>query len=288
MNDVSTPAGRPPLPPPVRPDLADVLPAVPDRSLGRDVFRAPGRSRIAAAVAVALASVILLGVAATPALRAWEARGRSGEFTFMATRAGDPIRWNPCAPIHYVVNLGPAPPGSLEDVQAAVLDLSNATGIAFVYEGLTDEVPSRWRDPYQPERYGERWAPVLIGWVDPATSNFDFNPGGHEAAAIGGPITSDQGPRDVYVSGVVAINAADPNPPGFSSPGSQGPVLLHELAHVLGLGHVRERGELMEPSGGGVTGFGPGDLEGLRALGRPAGCIASPPLPTGSTAQAPH
>ena len=41
-----------------------------------------------------------------PLIRAWEARGRSHEFTFMATHGAEPVRWNPCEPIHYVVNLG--------------------------------------------------------------------------------------------------------------------------------------------------------------------------------------
>ena len=74
---------------------------------------------------------------------------------------------------------------------------------------------------------------------------------------------------------------ADPNPPGFGSPGAQGPVVLHELAHVLGLGHFKAEGELMEPSGGGVTDFGPGDLEGLRKLGATEGCLTTPPPPSG-------
>ena len=85
------------------------------------------------------------------------------------------------------------------------------------------------------------------------------------------------------MSGVVAINAADPNPPGFASPGAQGPVVLHELAHVLGLGHIKAQGELMEPSGGGVIDFGPGDLEGLRQLGSSAGCLATPAVPSAMT-----
>jgi hypothetical protein len=54
---------------------------------------------------------------------------------------------------------------------------------------------------------------------------------------------------------------------------------MHELAHVLGLGHIKAQGELMEPSGGGVTDFGPGDLEGLSELGRSAGCLTTPPAP---------
>ena len=81
------------------------------------------------------------------------------------------------------------------------------------------------------------------------------------------------------MSGVVAINDADPNPPGFGSQGAQGPVVLHELAHVMGLGHYKAIGELMEPSGGGMTDFGPGDLQGLRELGSSAGCLTTPPAP---------
>lgn len=275
----------PPLPAPLppRPDLSPLLPTGPYDELGTDFFvRSPRRSsRIVGVLALAVATCVVAGAALPPIVHAWEAGRRSHEFTFMATLAGAPIRWNPCEPVHYVVNLGAAPPGSLQDIQESVLRLSSATGIAFAYDGLTDEVPDRYRGVYQPHRYGDRWAPVLIGWVDPRTSDFNFDPGGREAAGVAGPLFPDRGPADIYVSGVVAINVADPNPPGFGSVGAQGPVVLHELAHVMGLGHVKAGGELMEPSGGGMTGFGPGDLEGLRELGRSAGCLATPPLPTG-------
>ena len=50
-------------------------------------------------------------------------------------------------------------------------------------------------------------------------------------------------------------------------------MILHELGHLMGLGHVRTRGELMHPAGGGVVDFGPGDLEGLRQLGADGGCF---------------
>ena len=53
----------------------------------------------------------------------------------MATLGDRPVRWNPCEPIHYVVNLGAAPDGSLQDVQDAVLRISSATGIAFASTG---------------------------------------------------------------------------------------------------------------------------------------------------------
>jgi hypothetical protein len=282
-DDVSVPdvLGPPPLPVPPRPDM---WPAEPGRrSMGEDFYApAPRRSsRLVRVLALVTVASVLAGVALAPILHAWELGHRSHEFSFMAVRSGEPVRWNPCEPIHYVVNLGAAPPGSLKDVQDAVLRLTSATGIAFVFDGLTDEIPSRSRDPFQPERYGDSWAPVLIGWVDPRTSSFDFDPGGHEAAGVAGPLFPDRGPHDIFVSGVVAINVADPNPPGFGEPGAQGPVVLHELAHVLGMGHTKAPGELMEPSGGGMTGFGPGDLEGLHELGRSAGCLTTPPVPAG-------
>ncbi len=216
-------------------------------------------------------------MALPPLVKAWESSQGSDEFSFMAMVRGEPVRWNPCEPIHYVVNLGAAPPGSLQDVHSAVLRLSSVTGIAFVYDGMTDEVPTRERDVYQPERYGQRWAPVLIGWVDPRTSTFDFDPDGREAAGVAGPLYPQPGPQTMYVSGVAAINVADPNPPGFGFPGAQGPVVLHELAHVLGLGHFEAHGELMEPSGGGVTDLGPGDLQGLRRAGGFGGLPLDPP-----------
>jgi hypothetical protein len=269
-----------PLPP--RPDLDDPRPGF-DHDLGLDFFVPPPRRRSRWLRALSLISVacVIGSVAGPPIVHAWESQHRSHEFTFMATIGGAPVRWNPCEPIHYVVNLGAAPAGSLQDVQTAVLRLSSATGIAFAYDGLTDEIPTRNRDAFQPDRYGDRWAPVLIGWVDPRTSTFDFDPGGHEAAGIAGPLYPDTGPSTIYVSGTVAINIQDPNPPGFDLPGEQGPVVMHELAHVLGLGHYKAQGELMEPSGGGVTDFGPGDLEGLHEFGRSAGCLTTPAPPAG-------
>ena len=186
-----------------------------------------------------------------------------------------PPRWNPCAPIHYVVNPGLAPVGSIEDVHEAVRRVSSATGIAFEYDGLSDEIPGRSRATYLPSLYGDRWAPVLVAWVDPQRTDISFERNGHTAAAVAAPL-SPVAVNDVLVSGWVAMNQHDPNPPGFAHPGDQGPVLLHELGHIMGLGHVDAVGEIMEPSGGAVTDFGPGDLEGLRLLGRAQGCLVAP------------
>jgi hypothetical protein len=207
----------------------------------------------------------------------YDASDHVDEYRFIAQELnGDPVRWNPCEPIHYVVNVAEAPVGSLEDVQEAVSRVSAATGIVFVYDGMTSEEPDRRRDPYQPHRYGDRWAPVVIAWVEPDATDISFrDDNGRVAAGVAAPIASPDG-QDVLVSGWVAINAEDPNGPGFATNDAQGPVVLHELGHVMGLDHVTTRGELMDTSGGGVTDFGPGDLEGLRELGRASGCLTTP------------
>ena len=38
-------------------------------------------------------------------------------------------------------------------------------GIPFVFDGTTSEAPSLARDAYQPSRYGDVWAPVLVAWM---------------------------------------------------------------------------------------------------------------------------
>ena len=45
-------------------------------------------------------------------------------------------------------------------------------------------------------------------------------------------------------------------------------ILLHELAHLVGLGHVEDPNQLMFPDAGNAVELGPGDLGGLAELGR--------------------
>ena len=161
--------------------------------------------------------VMMLGALATSFVIRYDPSEHTDEYRFIARDLdGDPVRWNPCEPVHYVVNVAEAPAGSLDDVQESVRRISAATGITFSYDGLTDEVLVRRRDMVQVDRYGDRWVPVLVTWVDPDTSSVSFDSDGEVAAGVAAPFT----PRgaDVIVSGWIAINADDPNPPGFGFP----------------------------------------------------------------------
>jgi hypothetical protein len=205
-------------------------------------------------------------------------KGSSDEYRFLAFANGRPVRWNPCQPIHYVVNVSEAPDGSLEDVQEAVSRVSADTGIRFVFDGPTQEIPQQDRQPSLPQLYGDRWAPVVISWAYENQTTIPFHQGENHYAAVARPLAPSDGTAQ-FVSGWVVINAADSNPPGWGSPADQGPTVLHELGHIMGLDHVNSNAELMEPSGGYMTDFGPGDLAGLERLGADQGCLTTPTVP---------
>ena len=270
----------PELPPERRPDAQvpprpDLPPTWSAPAADEPIRRRRAQGAIAFVVVLAI-TIATLGGGLLAIERLTQPESDPSQHDFLAYRIdGAPLRWNPCDTIHYVVNASAAPESSVEDVHEAVRQVSRITGIAFAYDGLSDEVPSRRRLPLQRDRYGDRWAPVLIAWVDPEDTDSDFERNGHEAAAVAAPARPLTG-EELFVTGFIAMNLEDPNPPGFGWPGAQGPVLLHELGHVMGLAHVETSGEIMQKAGGGVTGYGPGDLAGLRKLGREAGCLTTP------------
>ena len=117
----------PPPPIPARPDL--VAPAA--------LEELPPKRRFPVwVVVVAVILGLSFGAAALAPLLEGSDEPTGPGYQFLdRTDEGAPTRWNPCQPIHYVVNTTLAPEGSLGDVHEAVRRISAATGIAFVYEG---------------------------------------------------------------------------------------------------------------------------------------------------------
>ncbi|HEX9890040.1 MAG TPA: hypothetical protein VGA69_11215 [Nitriliruptorales bacterium] len=199
-----------------------------------------------------------------------------GSFRIWVTNDdGSAVRWDPCTPIPWVLYEPGAPPHALTDVQTAFDRLSARTGLDFVFEGFTDEQPSKARQPYQPDRWGDRWAPVLVGWVPTGTGALDLDANDR---AVTVPVSVDAGDGGVFVTGQVVFNADRTLSPGFITRQSHwGGTILHELGHLVGLDHVDDEAELMYPRPGlGPPDFGPGDRAGLERLGADLGCVAQP------------
>ena len=197
------------------------------------------------------------------------------DYAFLEAQRGGchPVRFNPCEPIHYVVNSTLAPAGVVEDLREAIGKVEAATGLTFVDDGPTDETASNNRTLSQP-RYGNRWAPVLISWERGERFRMAAtNPAGGQSTAV----------DDVYVSGVLIVNADAIQPArGFGEGNTWGRVFIHELGHIVGLGHVARSDQIMFPELGvqrGRAEFHAGDLAGLRLIGREAGCLTTPPAP---------
>jgi hypothetical protein len=103
--------------------------------------------------------------------------------------------------------------------------------------------------------------------VNPAGAPDNYPELAGDVAGIGGSVATGPPGRLRYVTGRVVLDQelfADFGP--REAPFAQA-IVDHELAHVVGLGHVDDPGELMFDDNLGRTTYGPGDREGLARLG---------------------
>jgi Protein of unknown function (DUF2510)/Matrixin len=180
-----------------------------------------------------------------------------------------PVAFDPCRPIHYVVNLKGAPADGLSLVESALTRVHTATGLRFIADGATTETPNKQRPSYQPGRYGKRWAPVLIAWsresAYPDLAGY--------IAGIGDPESAytTTGDHLVYVTGQLVLDSRQLSVAALPDRSEVRAIILHELGHLVGLGHTTDRTELMfSESQFNVRDYGPGDLRGLARLGTQA------------------
>ncbi len=188
-----------------------------------------------------------------------------GTFAFSLTQPGDsdrPVTYDPCRPVLIEINDSLAPPGADALVRQGLDEVAAATGLVFEVVGRTDRLPQR-------RGYGlPRREPALLAWTTP--EQLPQLEG--DVAGIGGS-TARPGRRSgdlEYVTGVVALDAPQLSTVALrpDGPARVRAIIVHELAHLVGLGHVEDTGELMYAESVGQLTLGPGDQEGLAALGR--------------------
>lgn len=190
----------------------------------------------------------------------------SGAHAFMHRSPGTdrPVTWDPCKPVRYEVNPKGGPSDATDLVREAAAVTSGLTGLRFEYVGTTDSRPA-WDRPFIPT-LGSNRKPALVSWATakevPALEG--------DVAGVGGAaaVEDDHGRMHLKGGGVTldieSFNDMEMRPDARDV---QRRVVLHEFGHLVGLGHVKDLGELMHP-GGPALRFGPGDREGLAILGQ--------------------
>ena len=185
-----------------------------------------------------------------------------GTFSFSAeqTTTDEPVAYDPCRTIDWAVHDELAPPGTDRLVEEAVEEVARATGLVFVRQEADEDAD------YHSVTALDGRSPVIIDWTTPRAVRGLIG----STAGIGGSafLTDSTGER-VYVTGAVALDTPQlrrllARPAGAALVRT---IVLHELGHVVGLDHVDDRNELMYREGTTRRHFGPGDLEGLAALG---------------------
>ncbi len=190
----------------------------------------------------------------------------SGAHTFLFEENGEPTRYDPCVAHAWVYNPEGMPEGADGLVAEAFDNIAQYTGLVFSHEGNVDE-PADFDRPLIQEEYGDRFAPILVGWSDEATT-----PGLEgTTAGLGGSssVTGAFGQERFLAAGVVILDSEDFTNVLATDGGRDraASIIRHEIAHVVGLGHVEDESEVMHTQNLAAVTWGPGDRQGLAIAG---------------------
>lgn len=187
----------------------------------------------------------------------------SAGFVLQHLANGAVPKWNPCQTISYAVNPGAFTSPSLRlMIDEAVQRLEAATGLTIVPVADTNYIPTSADKLLTAVPIGE----IVIALSD--ASHTDLVPG--DIVGRSGIVTNG----GAILKASVVIDMGDVGLRAEWAGAGPGPVLLHEIAHAVGLDHVNDPAQLMNPvtSTTGPTTYASGDLAGLWQLGVVNGC----------------
>lgn len=207
--------------------------------------------------------------------------GPDGPYAFLASTYVDgqrqPVRWNPCQPIGYELNVEHGPPETRNAIAGALDLASTASGITFRFDGTTTQgIAAMRHGRYFTDALHSVYKPVLITVVSHAVfQRFHVPP---RVLAFTHPEQGTSSHDDQWVSGYIAVDGGV----HYANTGrwSMELVIAHEVGHLLGLAHVRDPNQLMFSTQvargvipAPIDGYGPGDDAGFELLGADQSCL---------------
>jgi hypothetical protein len=181
-------------------------------------------------------------------------------------------RFNPCRTLTYGINFTRATPDSttvLAGITNTMALVSQATGVRFTYVGETAAMPFD-------KKFRRKDPTIVFGFTTDAETPLDLGP---TVAARGGAEKSRwarnaRGKRIAEsVKGAVIYDLDDT---AVMTPTQFQQLTMHEVGHVMGLGHVGAIDQVMTAGPEGYdlpVSYQAGDLAGLAKVGLQAGCL---------------
>ncbi|MEI2671193.1 MAG: matrixin family metalloprotease [Nocardioidaceae bacterium] len=226
------------------------------------------RRRITALV---MASALALSLTGAPQATAFPTPDPGYQFSRVQRNGSTPVALT-CKAHPVLVNTNGHDPNLLSQAQRAITDTAAATGLNLFYAGPTSQ---SWASPSPPIRRLKR-APIWISfenhssfpaWTSPWTVGI--------AQSSIMTINNRRGPKgivwfkviidaDAYATKKAEEGQAEADRFAYT-------VLIHELAHGVGLDHTESPTQIMYPTNvPEISTFGSGDRVGLSILGRSA------------------